>query len=81
MTWLGSDVPAVPPSHWRERCKDVGKYYESLSGNQMRLTDTKTFVQECAIGGTCEIQVFSSLGHDASLREGEEFGKYYFSTL
>ena len=45
------------------------------------LPDTNRFVQDCAIGGTCDTQVFSGLAHEASLREGEELWKRLFSTL
>ena len=38
------------------------------------------FVQYCAIGGTCVIQVFSGLAHEASLREGEELWNRLLST-
>ena len=45
------------------------------------LPDIRRFVQDCAIGGTCVIQGFSGLAHEASLREGEELWKSLFSTL
>ena len=45
------------------------------------LTATNRFVEDCAISGTCDIQVFSGLAHEASLREGEELWKRLFSTL
>ena len=45
------------------------------------LPATRRFVQDCAIGGTCVIQVFSGLAHEASLREGEVLWKRLFSTL
>ena len=43
------------------------------------LPDIRRFVQDCAIGGTCVIQVFSGLAHEASLREGEDLWTRLFS--
>ena len=39
------------------------------------LSATKSVVQDCAIAGTCVVQVWSGLKHAASLREGEELWK------
>ena len=38
---------------------------------------TQSFVQDCAIRDTCVIEVFSGLGHEASLKEGEELWKRF----
>ena len=45
------------------------------------LPATHRFVRDCAIRGSCVIQVFSGLAHEASLREGEVLWKGLFSTL
>ena len=45
------------------------------------LSDTRRFVDDCAIASTCVIHVLSGLAHAASLREGEVLWKRLFSTL
>ena len=45
------------------------------------LPATYKFVEDCAISGTCDFQIFSGLAHEASLREGEALWKRCFSTL
>ena len=45
------------------------------------LPATYKFVEDCAISGTCDFQIFSGLAHDASLREGGALWKRLFSTL
>ena len=52
----------------------------SLGEAALWLPDIRRFVQDCAIGGTCVIQVFSGLAHEASLRKGEDLWKELFST-
>ena len=80
--WRRMPCPVEMPSHWREACKNLGQDCTWFLGEADEwLTDVHRFVQDCAIGGTCVIQGFSGLAHEASLREGEELWKSLFSTL
>ena len=70
---------AQPPAGGLQR---LGERLHVVCGEaDFWLPATRRFVQDCAIGGTCVIQVFSGLAHEASLREGEVLWKRLFSTL